>query len=286
MGSPPALLSRRPPKNEPPHSAPGRSCRPRCRAEATVITRTSRWATCESSCASTPSSSSAVRRRRMPVVTQTTERSGERPVANALGRRGRRSATRGLGMSAIAHSRSIMPCSSGASSGVTSRARMARIATLSELYHCQTATPMPTTPIRSADAGTRSRTASARRTIRRTAAPSRNITSVIRAVSPGSCRRSVNVPCVRVSPGRRREQRRAGSAGGSAPGISPSSLSSSRTSSIVASAGGRIRSDSSRLSTGWATPRCGRRSRSRSARWRTPPRRRTRPRPRSPRRAR
>ena len=43
--------------------------------------------------------------------------------------------TRGLGMSASAHSRSIMPCSSGASSGLTSRARIARIATLSLFHH-------------------------------------------------------------------------------------------------------------------------------------------------------
>ena len=50
--------------------------------------------------------------------------------------------TRGFGMSARAQSRSIMPCSSGASSGVTSRARIARIATLSELHHCQNAMPM------------------------------------------------------------------------------------------------------------------------------------------------
>ena len=63
----------------------------------------------------------------MPVVTQTTERSGERPVAKALGSAVSAIATRGLGMSARAQSRSIMPCSSGACSGVTSRARMARM---------------------------------------------------------------------------------------------------------------------------------------------------------------
>ena len=103
--------------------------------EATVITSTSRCATWESSWASTPSSSSAVSVCRMPVVTQTTERSGERPVANALGTDVSATPTRGLGMSASAQSRSIMPCSSGASSGVTSRARIAFIATLSELYH-------------------------------------------------------------------------------------------------------------------------------------------------------
>ena len=35
-----------------------------------------------------------------------------------------------------------MPCSSGASSGVTSRARIARIATLSEDHHWQNAMPI------------------------------------------------------------------------------------------------------------------------------------------------
>ena len=44
----------------------------------------------------------------MPVVTQTTERSGDRPVANAFGMSVSAIATRGLGMSASAHSRSII----------------------------------------------------------------------------------------------------------------------------------------------------------------------------------
>ena len=69
------------------------------------------------------------------MVTQTTDRSGERPVANALGTLVSAMPTRGLGMSARAQSRSIMPCSSGASCGVTSRARIARMATVSELAH-------------------------------------------------------------------------------------------------------------------------------------------------------
>lgn len=43
------------------------------------------------------------------VVTQTTARSGERPVAKALGFGVSAMPTRGLGMSAKAHSRSIMP---------------------------------------------------------------------------------------------------------------------------------------------------------------------------------
>ena len=52
---------------------------------ATVITSTSRCATWESSWASTPSSSSAVSRSMIPVVTHTAEWLGERPVANAFG---------------------------------------------------------------------------------------------------------------------------------------------------------------------------------------------------------
>ena len=46
-----------------------------------------------------------------------------------------------------------MPCSSGASSGVTSRARIARMASLSELYHWHQATPSPTTPMSTAMPG-------------------------------------------------------------------------------------------------------------------------------------
>ena len=102
---------------------------------ATVITSTSRWATWDSSWASTPSSSSAVSMPRIPVVTQTTALSGERPVAKALGTDVSAIPTRGLGMSAIVQSRSIIACSSGACCGVTSRARMAFIATVSEEYH-------------------------------------------------------------------------------------------------------------------------------------------------------
>ena len=65
---------------------------------------------------------------RIPVVTQTTDRLGERPVAKALGSAVSAIATRGLGMSAMAQSRSIIPCSSGACSAVTSRAPIARMA--------------------------------------------------------------------------------------------------------------------------------------------------------------
>ena len=57
-------------------------------------------------------------------------------------------------MSAIAHSRSTIACSSGASSGETSRARMAAMASLSEKYHwpSPSATAMNTTLIEAAPA--------------------------------------------------------------------------------------------------------------------------------------
>ena len=109
-----------------------------------VITATSRWATWDSSCASTPSNSSGVSRRRMPVVAQTTARFGVRPVANALGRSESAIATAGFGRSDIAHSRSITPCSSGASSGVTSRPPIENSAILSE-YQYWMARKLPAT---------------------------------------------------------------------------------------------------------------------------------------------
>src|SRR6478735_4867003 len=151
--------------------------------EATVITRTSRWATWESSCASTPSSSSPVRRLRMPVVTTTAEWPGERPVANAFGNSVSAIPTRGLGMSASTHSRSIIACSSGASSGVTSRARIAFIATESELYHWNHTTPRPMSAMKNAYCG---RIAMSTAMTPTKIAPSRKITVVIRAVSPAS----------------------------------------------------------------------------------------------------
>ena len=71
----------------------------------------------------------------MPVVTTTTERSGERPVAKALGMLVSATPTRGFGMSASTQSRSIIACSSGACCGVTSRALIAFMATVSLLHH-------------------------------------------------------------------------------------------------------------------------------------------------------
>ena len=64
-----------------------------------------------------------------------------RPVANALGMSVSAIATAGLGMSAMAHSRSTMACSWGACSGVTTRADIENRATRSEKYHWAHAEP-------------------------------------------------------------------------------------------------------------------------------------------------
>ena len=77
----------------------------------------------------------------MPVVAHTTARCGLRPVANALGTSVSAIATLGFGMSASAHSRSTMPCSCGASSGVTSRPPIAYSAIRSEKNHCANRKP-------------------------------------------------------------------------------------------------------------------------------------------------
>ena len=76
-----------------------------------------------------------------------------------------------------------MACSSGACSGVTSRARIAFIATVSEKYHCPQAIPIPITPMIGANCAGRTNiraTTSATKT-----APSRNITEVIRSGEAG-----------------------------------------------------------------------------------------------------
>ena len=82
--------------------------------DASVITSTSRFWMCASSCASTPSTSRGSSVSQRPVVTATAECFGLRPVANAFGTSVGMIATRGLGRSAIAQSRSIMSCSAGA----------------------------------------------------------------------------------------------------------------------------------------------------------------------------
>ena len=99
---------------------------------ASVITSTSRLATWVSSCAITPSSSAGESSSMIPVVAHTVAYFGERPIANAFGIRVSATATFGFGRSAWTHRRSIIACSSGASAGVTSRAPIARSASLSE----------------------------------------------------------------------------------------------------------------------------------------------------------
>ncbi len=64
-------------------------------------------------------------------MTHSTEFLLLRPVAKAFGMRVGAIATRGLSMSASAHSRSTMPCSFGACCGETSRAPAAARAILS-----------------------------------------------------------------------------------------------------------------------------------------------------------
>ena len=77
----------------------------------------------------------------IPVVAQTVADLGERPSANAFGIRVSATATFGLGRSAWTHRRSIIACSSGASAGVTSRAPIARSASLSEPNSWNSASP-------------------------------------------------------------------------------------------------------------------------------------------------
>ena len=90
---------------------------------AHVITMTSRCFIWLSSWPSTASSSGRESRDISPLVTATTELFGLRPVANALGTWVSMTAIFfGLGMSAIAASRSTMPCSSGSSCAVTTLA--------------------------------------------------------------------------------------------------------------------------------------------------------------------
>ncbi len=109
--------------------------------DASVITITSRLATCVSSCAMTPSSSAGVSSSMMPVVAQTVALLGERPSANAFGIAVLATATFGFGRSACTHRRSIIACSCGASCGVTMRAPMAASASLSDANRLTAASP-------------------------------------------------------------------------------------------------------------------------------------------------
>ena len=89
----------------------------------------------------TPSSSAGVSSSMIPVVAQTVADLGERPSAKAFGIRVSATAILGFGRSAWMHRRSIIACSSGASAGDTSRAPMARSASLSEPNRLTSASP-------------------------------------------------------------------------------------------------------------------------------------------------
>jgi len=104
-------------------------------SEATVMTATSLCATCDISCARTPSSSWSSSLSRIPRVAQMIATLLLRPVANAFGMLVGAMATRGLGMLASAQMRSTISCSlraSGESSGLTSLAPEVRSAILSD----------------------------------------------------------------------------------------------------------------------------------------------------------
>src|SRR5699024_3635917 len=101
----------------------------------TAITVTPQWVTYESSWARTTPTSYRSSFSSSPRVTHTTDRSGERPVAKALGIAEFDTATLGFVESESWQSRSTIVWSSGASSAETSRPPMARMAILSEKYH-------------------------------------------------------------------------------------------------------------------------------------------------------
>src|SRR5215218_342306 len=149
---------------------------------AMVITATSRWATCDSSCDSTASSSGADSRRRIPVVTHTTACCWLRPVAKALGMSESATATLGLGMLARAHSRSTVWCSSGACWGDTSWARMAVSAMRSEKKYWKNRNP-PAISRMKIQGIFRATSTATKTTYSR---PSRNIVPSIRLVRPWS----------------------------------------------------------------------------------------------------
>src|SRR5215211_2079677 len=163
---------------------------------AMVITAMSRWATCDSSCDSTASSSGGDRRRRIPVVTQTTACCWLRPVAKALGRSESAMATRGLGMSARAQSRSTIWCSSGACSGDTSRPRIDARAMRSEKKYWKNRNP----PAISSTSGRYARGSTAISTATKTtySRPSRNMVPSMRLVRPASA--GNRVLAIRSSP--------------------------------------------------------------------------------------
>ena len=117
---------------------------------AIVITITSRWITCVSSCAITPSSSAGSSMFSSPRVAHTVADFCERPSAQAFGICASITATRGLGRSAWMHSRSITACSSGSCAGVTSCALSVASAILSEPRNWKRKSPPAITTIRTA----------------------------------------------------------------------------------------------------------------------------------------
>ena len=153
-----------------------------------VITTTSLCATWDISWASTPSSSLSSSRLISPVVTTSTAFLLLRPVANAFGMSVCAIATRGLDMSASAHSRSMIPCSCGACSGVTSCAPDARSATLSDQNREPNTSTAPRTTAKKMMAPAPCFRAISTKTSAVTKAtktsPSRNIVKPIRACSP------------------------------------------------------------------------------------------------------
>src|SRR5215218_7289987 len=161
---------------------------------AMVITATSRWATWDSSCDSTASSSGADSRRRMPLVTQTTACCWFRPVAKALGRSESDTATLGLGMSARAQSRSTIWCSSGACSGDTSRPRIEDRAIRSEKKYWKNRNPPAISRTRISGI-LRATSTPTKTTYSR---PSRNMVRTIRLARPASA--GNRVLAIRSSP--------------------------------------------------------------------------------------
>src|SRR5215211_6925945 len=149
---------------------------------AMVITATSRWATWDSSCDSTASSSGGDSRRWIPVVTQSTACFWFRPVAKALGMSVSAMATLGLGMSARAQSRSTIWCSSGACSGDTSWPRIAARARRSEKKYWKNRKPPAMTTMSTQLFRIAMRTAT-KTTYSR---PSRNMVPSMRLVRPAS----------------------------------------------------------------------------------------------------
>ena len=112
---------------------------------AMVMISTSRFFTCVSSCAITPSSSVGLSVFMIPVVAHTTALFFERPIANAFGIGVSATAIFGLGRSAWMQSFSIIAWSPGACSGVTCFAPMEASAILSERKSCASSRPAQNT---------------------------------------------------------------------------------------------------------------------------------------------